>query len=572
MELLPYHVIVEGLANHDITIMEQGRDVCLAILQHSPKQLACLRLLAEIEYEFAHFPQAEKWFAEALRIEPDSAELCCNYALALAGQKKYGEAIVALQRAVQLNSQDEDMLYRLGIMCEAVNNGAEAILAYRAATQLAPDNLEIVNRLGTVLMAAQELVEAEQCFRHVLALKPDYVDAINNLGNILYFQGEFTQCIALFKQALRIEPEYLMPMGNLAIALEAVGELTEAIAIYRQAIALYPESIDVHVNFSMALLTDGQMEEGWREFEWRRQQIDFFVAREKIEKPLWQGQTGEEQTLLIRAEQGYGDTLEFCRYVPLVAARGWRVIVEVQPPLVRLLQSLPGAYQVIGYGDSLPQVDCYCPMMSLPFVFQTQLATIPAQVPYLTVSPESCHAWQEKMYSDNKTILKVGIVWAGKRRDASLELAVADSRRSMDSALFASLLSVPGIQFYSLQKEGPTLPETFGVVDMMGECNDFADTASVIMNLDLVISVDTAVAHLAGALGKKVWLLNRFNNCWRWLKEREDSPWYPTLRIFRQSQPGDWENVMWHVKEELYKMVETEQSRGKAFFMGEGDF
>jgi len=551
MELLPYQVIVQAMENNDIAMMEKGRETCLAILQRSPDHLACLRLIAGIDYQLGDFVQAAKWFEEALAIQPDSAELCYNYGLSLVGQKKYMEAIAALQRGAELNPQEANLFYHMGILWEATGNRLEAIAAYQRASQLAPQNIEILNRLGTVLMADGDLVEAEQCFRRVLVTDPNYADALNNLGNILYCQGEFEQSIAFFKRALVIQPDYGIPLGNLAASLEAAGRLTEAIAAYRQVIALQPECLDFHTNLSMALLADGQMEEGWREFEWRTELMQLFSARPEMKNPRWQGEAGNGQILLIRGEQGYGDTLQFCRYAPLAVARGLRVVVEVQPPLSRLLKSLPGVEQIIAYGDALPEADYYCPMMSLPLIFSTQLATIPGLVPYLTVSEESQKEWQQRMPTADQNTLKVGIVWAGKRRDASLELAAADGRRSIDPSLFAPLLAVPGIQFYSLQKVGPEAPTGFTLVDMMDECDDFADTAALMMNLDLIISVDTAVAHLAGALGKKVWLLNRFDSCWRWLKIRGDSPWYPTMRIFRQSRPGDWQGVMECVQKEL---------------------
>ncbi|MDR3563887.1 MAG: tetratricopeptide repeat protein [Negativicutes bacterium] len=556
MQLMPYPVIVQALADNDIAKIQKGRKTCLAILKHSPDHLICLRLIAEIDYQAGRFEQAEKWLGQALKLEPDSEELNFNYALTLVKQKKYAEALAVSQHRVRTNPHQAEAFFHLGIIYEEAGQRTDAIAAYQTALQLAPDDIESLHRLGTALMTADKLAEAEQCFRRIIALDPNDADALNCLGNIANCQGQFDHSIAFYKQALALRPNYPIPLGNLATALESAGKLTEAIAVYRQSIALDPECLKPQFNLALSLLANGQMDEGWRAFEKRTELIQLFADRQEITKPLWRGEAGNGQTVLIRAEQGYGDTIQFCRYMPLVAARGYQVILEVQPPLVRLLTSLSGPQQVVAYGDPLPAVDYYCPLMSLPFVFHTQLETIPDKIPYLTVPKESRDEWQQRMPAAEHTPLKVGIAWAGKQRNASLELAVTDRRRSIDPSLFAPLLAVPGIQFYSLQKMGPEAPAEFAFIDMMAECDDFSDTAALIMNLDLVISVDTAVAHLAGALGKKVWLLNRFDSCWRWLRLRDDSPWYPTLRIFRQPQPGDWHSVILSVQKELKKSRE----------------
>jgi hypothetical protein len=257
-------------------------------------------------------------------------------------------------------------------------------------------------------------------------------------------------------------------------------------------------------------------------------------------RPRWNGEAGNGGVLLLHAEQGFGDTLQFCRYAPLAAARGWRVVLEVPQPLVRLMGSLDGVERVVASGDPLPEFDMQCPMMSLPFAFDTELDTIPADIPYLSADHRDVGRWESRL-AELGPGLRVGLVWAGNARRHSTDLNATDRRRSMDPALLGPLAGVGGVHFFSLQKEGEP---PFALHDYMDECTDFADSAALVETLDLVIGVDTSVIHLAGSLGKPVWLLNRYDSCWRWLREGETSAWYPGLRQFRQPLPGAWTPVV----------------------------
>ena len=269
----------------------------------------------------------------------------------------------------------------------------------------------------------------------------------------------------------------------------------------------------------------------------------------------------EDRTLLLHAEQGLGDTLQFCRYVPLIAA-GAKTVLEVQAPLVRLLSRLPGVASIVAQGACLPPFDAHCPLLSLPGALGTTLDTIPAATAYLAADPALAAEWSERLAG--LAGLRVGIVWAGSARDDP-ELAAVDARRSISLEALAPLAGAPGVSFISLQKGEPAAqasrpPLGMALADFTADLDDFEDTAALVANLDLVISVDTAVVHLAGALGKPVWLLNRFDTCWRWLLNRDDSPWYPTLRQFRQSSPGDWTSVIAAVR----KALETAGSAARA--------
>jgi len=304
----------------------------------------------------------------------------------------------------------------------------------------------------------------------------------------------------------------------------------------------------------MALLAQGDLATGWEEYEWRWKTPHFVAACRNFSQPQWRGESAAGRTLLIHAEQGYGDTLQFCRYAPMAAARGLRVILEVPQPLVRLLRSLPGVDQVVARGEDLPAFDLHCPMLSMPLAFGTTLATIPSAPFYLQADAGQVAAWRTRLDAMEDQNPRIGLVWAGNPRRHAPELAAIDRRRSLPLEQLAPLLDLSGLHFFSLHKDGPA-PEGVKATDFMHEMKDFADTTALIANLDLVISVDSAVAHLAAALGKQVWLLDRFDPCWRWLRGRRDSPWYPTVLLYRQTHPGDWAPVLAEVAANLRGLV-----------------
>jgi hypothetical protein len=325
----------------------------------------------------------------------------------------------------------------------------------------------------------------------------------------------------------------------------------EAEAAARTALRLRPDMPDAQVNLAMVLLLTGHWAEAWPFYEARWQVGDLAMQRRAFPQPLWTGaQPLAGRTILLHAEQGLGDTLQFCRYAPLVAAQGARVVLEVQPPLTRLLAGLEGVAQIVATGDPLPDFDLHCPLMSLPHAFATTPETIPAPVPYLAADPAQQKAWREVLADLPGP--RVGLVWAGSARAWLPHATAIDRRRSMRLADMAPLAQVRGYSFVSLQLGPPAAqlaepPAGLRIHDATTHLGDFADTAALVANLDLVIAVDTAVAHLAGALGRPVWLLNRFDTCWRWLLGRDDSPWYPGLRQFRRGAQEDWTSVMQRV-------------------------
>jgi TPR repeat/Tetratricopeptide repeat/Glycosyltransferase family 9 (heptosyltransferase) len=388
---------------------------------------------------------------------------------------------------------------------------------------------------------AGRLQEAADGYREALRLQPDLPAAHNNLGLALRDLGYLQEAESCCREALRLGPELPEPNNNLAITLRDLGRLAEAETYFRTAIRLRPSYAGAHANFGISLLLEGRLIEGWPEYEWRWLANKGLTPR-AFKQPLWKGENIGNRTLLLHAEQGFGDTLQFCRYAPLISAAS-AVILEAPGPLVRLLSGFPGV-TLIAQGDALPSFDLHCPLLSLPLAFGTTLETIPADVRYLRADLRDATKWRDRLRGLDG--LKVGIAWSGSPRPFHPAANAVDRRRSIPFAQFASILGAPGVAFISLQKHDNPSAQTSDarLLDWTDELHDFADTAALIDALDLVISVDTAVIHLAGSLGKPTWLLNRFDTCWRWLLNRDDSPWYPTVRQFRQPSPGDWNSVL----------------------------
>jgi tetratricopeptide (TPR) repeat protein len=495
--------------------------------------------------------EAVACYHRALSLRPEYPEAHTSLGNALQQLGRLDEAISCARRALDLRPDYPEAYNNLGNALKQEGQLDEAVVCYRRALDLRPDLPEAHNNLGTALKQKGQLDEAVACARRALDLRPDYLDAHNNLGLALREQGRLDEAAACYRSALDFEPDYLDAHINLGTTLREQERLDEAVTCYRTALHLKPDFADAHVGLAMALLARGDMTAGWEEYEWRWKQPGTIKARRNFAQPQWRGEAAAGQTLLIHAEQGFGDTLQFCRYATLAAARGLRVIMQVQKSLVRLLRSLSGAGLVMGIGDELPAFDLHCPMLSMPLALRTTITTIPSATCYLHADEVQSATWRTHLASKANQGPRIGLAWAGNPRIHSPDAAAVDRRRSLPPDRLAPLFEVPGLHFVSLQHGGPVAPTRFLLTDFMHEMDDFADTAALIANLDLVISVDTAVVHLAAALGKPVWMLDRFDPCWRWLVGRRDSPWYPTLRLYRQPHPGDWHSVIAEVARDL---------------------
>jgi tetratricopeptide (TPR) repeat protein len=382
-------------------------------------------------------------------------------------------------------------------------------------------------------------------------LKPGLFEAHNNLGTALQLLGRMEEAEASYRRTVALNPGFAQAHNNLGAALAALDRGEEAEACYRRALALKPDLASAHMNLGIARLRLGDFEQGWREYDWRLQTAEFRSSVRS--QPLWTGGPLTGKTILLYAEQGMGDTLQFLRYCPLVAAKGARVVLEVQPALARLAAGTAGAGAVLAAGEALPEVDLCCPLLSLPQRLGTGLESIPADIPYLCADSALARRWAREIAPAPG--LKVGLVWAGHPDHKN------DRNRSVALERLRPLLATKGVSWFSLQVGGRAAeigglpPGT--IADLSARLEDFAETAAAISHLDLVISVDTAVAHLAGALGRRCWVLLPFLPDWRWLQAREDSPWYPSVRLFRQQRSGDWDTVVARAAEELSRLVKA---------------
>ncbi len=420
----------------------------------------------------------------------------------------------------------------------------DAARIYQAVLKAHPRNADALHLLGLVAHQEGQHARARMLLARALKERPGDARFLNVLAGILRAEGRLEEAAAQLRQALARSPHDATVLTNLGLILQDLGDSTAALAAYDQALRHEPDQPEARANRAILLLQQGRFEDGWHEYEWRWRVPGFTTPARSFAAPAWDGAPLAGRTLFVHAEQGLGSAIQFVRYVPLVAAQGGPAVLECQPPLKRLfegaLASPEGpAAQLIVKGDALPAFDVHAPLMSLPHLLGTTLTTVPAHVPYLTAPADACVRWAERL--ENAPLPRVGLTWAGNRNHPN------DRNRSLAAEALAPLVRTGAASFFSLQvgqAEGVAAFPAGTVTDLGPELTDFAETAAVISSLDLVISVDTAVAHLAGALAKPCWLLLPEPAEWRWLEGRDDSPWYPTFRLFRQRVRGDWTDVV----------------------------
>ncbi len=536
-----------GKALSDVGRHEQAVESCRRALALAPAGVDTLVNLGFAYNELGQSEEAVACFRQALSLNPDQIDARANLGAVLWKSGRLEEAEAEYSTLLRKDPKGMRAYLGLGAIRHEQRRFAEAARLHREALRLAPNSIDALSNLAITLLELGRLDEAEAMCRRALSQKSDFPPALSNLGLILTQRGLFGEGEALLRQAVALAPAMERSLANLASALVEQGRFAEAEDTYREIVRLHPGSADAKVNLSLVLLLLGRFEEGWPLYEWRRDVRNLTQAYAQVigSATPWTGQTARGRVLLVRAEQGYGDVIQFCRYLPMAAERV-RVVVQAPAVLHRLLATLPGIECLIEPADGA-KTDFYCSMLSLPAIFGTAEASIPADIAYLRAAPDATAAWRDRLAGVEG--LKVGIAWAGS------PTLRHDGRRSIEPAALGDLFATPGVSFISLQKDGPFARDV-NLTDWTRELDDFADTAALIAALDLVISVDTAVAHLAGALGKPVWLLNRFAPDWRWRLETTDSPWYPSLRQFRQSVPDDWRDVLDRVTVELRGMVE----------------
>jgi tetratricopeptide (TPR) repeat protein len=424
---------------------------------------------------------------------------------------------------------------------------------YRACLRLAPENVQLRRTFAAFLLENDAAAEAVSVLQDALGS----ASAHNLMGMALADLGQFAEAAHQFEQSVADDPTSAGAWSNLGLVLKVERRFDEALGAYDQAITCNPRDADIRVNRAVAQLQSGRWTEAWADYEWRlRGPANRDLPPHRLLPSLSELGRLHGRTILATHEEGFGDTLQFARYLPLLAQRGARVVAMVPQPLVRVIRSIPGLDAVFCSEDPTPAYDYHCPFFSLPRAFGTTVADIPGS-PYLSADPTLVTRWGKHLPEGG---FRVGLVWAGQARPWLLGFATLDRRRSAGLAAFAPLAKIPGVQFVSLQM-GPAAaeiqhsPARLTLIDPMADVTDFADTAGIVANLDLVISVDTAVVHLAGGMGKPVFLLDRYDNCWRWLSGRTDSPWYPDLTIFRQETVGDWSVPMARAASALEAMI-----------------
>jgi tetratricopeptide (TPR) repeat protein len=510
------------------------------------------------------YDRAAACYRDALRLRPTYAEAHNNLGDALQAQGKPEEAVACYREALRLRP---DYPYpeahtNLGTALVKLDRHDEAIAQHREALRLRPSYVEAHSNLGNAFLGQRKYDEAMASYREALRLDPKYAEAHYNLGLALAEQGELEQGIASYREALRLRPEYVEAVDNLGNALLAQGKTDEAMGHYDEILRRRPDSPEAHMSRALALLLRGDYAEGWQEYEWRWRCKEF--GGPPYPKPRWDGSSLAGRTILLHCEQGLGDTLQFVRYAPLVKQRGGTAILACPKVLTRLLATCPGIDRIVpqGGGDP-PDFDCYAPLLSLPGILGTTRDNIPANVPYLSADPALVQHWRRELAPVRG--FKIGIAWQGNPKYK------ADRLRSVPLVQFEPLARVPGVQLISLQK-GPgteqlaAASDRFRVIDLGGRLDErtgpFLDTAAVVRNLDLVVAPDTALTHLAGALGAPVWAALSYAPHWVWGRDRTGSPWYPATRLFRQTKWGDWEEVFARMAAELRKLAAAPRRLG----------
>ncbi len=578
-----------GLEHHRAGRLDEAAQIYRQLHARDPRSYDVNFLMGTLCCDLSLFEAACRFFEEALDILPGAPEARQLLPMALNGladqKATAGELHAAEQlfeRALALAPADAASLRGLGRVALLRGDPATAQGRLEASLRSLPEHADTLNWLGLAQLQLRQFAAAASSLHHALRLRPDLNQARNNLGLALHSQGSLREAQALFEQALTHDPGYFNARINLANSLRILGdharaqrELEAVLAVQPDCVAalnnlgavfqdtgqsrralesltraleLSPASPQCRWNLALTQLRLGDFEHGWRNFESRWTGCDTLRDAPRLPPEReWRGEALSGRHVLLWAEQGFGDTLQFIRFAQDLAARGAIVTAMVQPELVRLVGSAPGVSAVLAQTAQLPPYDVHCPLMSLPYHLGVgaDAAALHGASPYLFAAPEAVLRWRPRV--DAHPGLKVGLVWAGNSRQHDSQHAAIDARRSLSLASMAPLLAIRGCSFFSLQKGAAAAQlQRCGesLWDFSEEWSDFADTAALLANLDLVISVDTAVAHLAGALGKPVWLLNRYDGCWRWLLDRDDSPWYSSLRQFRQPAPGEWRPVI----------------------------
>jgi tetratricopeptide (TPR) repeat protein len=513
---------------------------------------------ARMHHQAGRPQYAEALYRQILSIQPRHADAMSMLAIVLAQSGRAGEALTLAHQAVSLAPQSPVLHFNRGIVCAGADRLADAITSYRAAIALEPTLFEAHNNLANLLRKTGQLESAISSFRQAIALRPDSAATYFNLGNALQDLGNSNEAAAAYARAIALQPNHAEAHLNLGNILRMANQSALAAEHYRAALLAKPDFPEAQWSMGLHHLQQGRLEQGWPLFEARLRVPEFPVRR--FREPIWDGSPLHGRRIVLHPEGGFGDAIQFFRFARLVhEQRGGRVLFLGPPELRRLFSIQPGIERYDVDGETIDPFDFHCPLLSLPLRFGTTIGTIP-QVPYLEADPQLVEQWQRRLGpADGR--MKIGLVWAGSQRNLN------DVNRSMSMDQLAPLADIGGVRFIGLQKERwETPPAGMEIENFSSELTDYAQTAALAANLDLAICVDTSVAHLCGALGKPTWVPMCQPTEWRWLLEREDSPWYASMRLFRQPRAGDWETPMKRIAEALRARVgDFRQSGGKSY-------
>jgi tetratricopeptide (TPR) repeat protein len=539
-----HHLGLVCLAQNNL---KEAADSFQHVLEFSVDHVDALTQLGIVFARQNRLPEAVAKFREAIALRPEHAKAHNNLGVALTQLGRLDEGLACYREAAKLQPDYAEAHFNLGIALADRKQNVEAIASYERALQARPDYPDVLYNLGLLLVNERRSGEAVVCLEQAVRLRPDNPEAHNNLGLALADLGRFDDAIASCDAALRLrplDPKSHMNRGN---ALSSIGRIEEAVACYDFSIRLQPEYPNARWNRALAWLAKGDYERGWKEYEWRWQRAE--TKTRNFPEPRWDSTSLEGKTILLWCEQGLGDTLQFVRYASLLKNRGATVWLECPVKMAPLLSSCRGVDRVLPEGAPLPPgFDCQAPLMSLPFLCGTTLSDVPADIPYLSAELGHIEWWRKELGDSSN--FKIGVAWQGNPKHRF------DQHRSFSVHWFRSLSNLEGIEIYSLQKgPGTELLKTvrFPITDLGSKLDEtggaFQETAAVMQALDLVITCDSALAHLAGALGVRVWVPLSIPADWRWLQDREDTPWYPAMRLFRQAKLGDWKSVFEQVRQ-----------------------
>lgn len=545
----------EALCNRGAALYELKRfadalasyDRALAVRPHYAEAF-CYR--GSALFQLKRWEEALASYERALAIQPVYAEALSNRGDVLVALKLFDEALASYDHALAIAPDNAERLCNRGVALYELKRIEDALTSYDRARALGLDSAELHYNRGNVLLLLKQYDEALASFERTLTWWPDYAWAHCNRGIALHGLTRFEDALAAQERAVALAPGSAIAHSNYGLALHHLKRFDEAQASYERALALEPDLPDAHYNEAYYRLLTGDLPLGWEKLEWRTGKSGH---KRPIARPQWSGsQDIAGKTVFLHSADGFGDAIQFCRYAPLVAARGARVILEVLWPQQQLMRTLAGVTEVLAQGEPLPDFDLHCPLLSLPRAFRTALATIPAETPYLHAAASAVDAWNARLGPRNRP--RIGIAWSGN------PIHHNDRNRSIGLRGFLPVLNGIDAAFVSLHRDvraadAALLQEHSEILHFGEELKDYADTAALIANLDLVVAVDTSVAHLAGALAKPVWILLPFMPDWRWLLDRDDNPWYPTARLFRQDDTRSWDGVIARVRAALHDHV-----------------